>query len=154
MLKGPILMGPVTLPPSSHLEPTPPNVVLDTPWFQDPPPATSFSPPLPSPLSLHLTLISPSLHLTVRVLEPTSQQQHTFTKLAFAIGAQRRLEHDEMDELFMYDGEEVRVKEKVRVESAADPGLLSLGAKLGQLERVVEAVRGSLGCVMGVEVER
>ena len=31
----------------------------------------------------------------------------------------------------MFKGEEVRVKEKVVVESSADPSLLSLGAKLG-----------------------
>lgn len=54
-----------------------------------------------------------------------------------------------MDEVFVYRGEEVRVREKVRVESAADPGLLSLGAKLGQLGRVVEGARQGLGVVMG-----
>lgn len=61
----------------------------------------------------------------------------------------RRLEHDEMDALFVYRGEEVRVREKVRVESSADPSLLSVGAKLGQIERVVESCRGGLGVVMG-----
>lgn len=61
----------------------------------------------------------------------------------------RRLEHDEMDSTFLYRGEEVRVREKVRVESSADPSLLSVGAKLGQIERVVESCRGSLGVVMG-----
>ena len=58
-----------------------------------------------------------------------------------------------MDEVFMYRGEEVRVREKVRVESSADPSLLSLGAKLGALERTVEASRGTLRCVMGGEFD-
>jgi hypothetical protein len=71
------------------------------------------------------------------------------TKLAFAIGAQRRIEHDEMDEVYVYGGENVRVREKVRVESSADPMMLVLGAKLGALERTVAAGRGCLGVVSG-----
>lgn len=59
-----------------------------------------------------------------------------------------------MDDVVKYKGEEVAVREKVRVESSADPGLLSLGAKLGQLERVVEGARLSLAIVMGVELEK
>ena len=54
-----------------------------------------------------------------------------------------------MDKLFVYRGEEVRVREKVVVESAADPGLLSLGAKLGAIERGVAACREGLGTLMG-----
>lgn len=59
-----------------------------------------------------------------------------------------------MDDVINFNGEEVRVKEKVRVESSVDPGLLSLGAKLGSLERVVEGCRVGLAIVMGVEVEK
>jgi hypothetical protein len=73
-------------------------------------------------------------------------------RFAFAIGAQRRLEHDEMDDVFMFKGEEVRVREKVRVEGSADPSLLSLGAKLGALERTVGAAREALGIVGGLGV--
>ena len=58
-----------------------------------------------------------------------------------------------MDDLVMWKGEEVRVKEKVRVESSIDPGLLSLRAKLGSLERVVEGARLGLRIVMGVPDE-
>lgn len=76
------------------------------------------------------------------------------TKLAFAIGAQRRIEHDEMEGVWRFRGEEVRVREKVRVESSADPMLLVLGAKLGALERTVEAGRGGLGVLMGGEGRR
>jgi len=49
----------------------------------------------------------------------------------------------------MFKGEEVRVKEKVVVESSADPSLLSLGAKLGALERGVGGMREGLRAVMG-----
>ena len=55
-----------------------------------------------------------------------------------------------MDEVFSYRGEEVRVREKMRVEGSADPSLLSLGVKLGALERVVEGVRVGLGVVVGM----
>lgn len=77
------------------------------------------------------------------------------TKLAFAIGAQRRLEHDEMEGSWVYHpmGGEVRVREKVRLESSADPTLLVLGAKLGSLERAVVAGRECLGIVSGEKVE-
>ena len=56
-----------------------------------------------------------------------------------------------MDEVFVYRGEEVRVREKVRVEGSADPALLSLGAKLGALERTVAERRKGLGVCMGLE---
>ena len=82
-----------------------------------------------------------------------SAQPNLGSRLAFAIGAQRRLEHDEMDDLFMYKGEQVRVREKIRVESSADPSLLSLWAKLGALERTVEAARVGLGILMGEGLE-
>lgn len=50
----------------------------------------------------------------------------------------------------MYKGEEVRVREKVRVEGSADPSLLSLGAKFGALERTVAERRKGLEVLMGV----
>ncbi|CZR58884.1 uncharacterized protein PAC_08776 [Phialocephala subalpina] len=118
-------------------------------WTIDPPSPLSFSPALPSTLALNLTLCDSSLLLTIRVLEPTSKEPNTFAKFATLTGMSRRLEHDEMDQVFTYRGEEVRVREKVRVESSADPSLLSVGAKLGQIERVVESCRGGLGVVMG-----
>jgi hypothetical protein len=71
------------------------------------------------------------------------------SRFALAIGAQRRLEHDEMDDVFNYRGEEVRVKEKVGCVSSADPSLLVLGAKLGALERTVGSARVVLGVVTG-----
>jgi hypothetical protein len=122
----------------------------DLSWTHDPPPSQTFTPPLPSSLSLTLLPTPQStLLLTVRVLEPTSLQPALSSRFALAIGASRRLEHDEMDDVFMYRGEEVRVREKVRVESAADPVLLVLCAKLGALERTVAERRASLGVIMG-----
>lgn len=59
-----------------------------------------------------------------------------------------------MDDVFMYRGEEVRVKEKVRVEGSADPSLLSLGAKLGALERTIEGARVGLGVVTSLGMSK
>jgi hypothetical protein len=42
------------------------------------------------------------------------------------------------------------VREKVTVEGSADPSLLSLGAKLGALERVVAERKAGLGDLMRV----
>jgi hypothetical protein len=91
--------------------------------------------------------------LTVRTLESAQREQNLGERLAYAIGAQRRLEHDEMDDVFVFRGEEVRVKEKVRVVGGADPSLLSVGAKLGALELIVKGSRVALGVVMGKEVD-
>lgn len=149
LLKGPPLLQPQNPTPAStppHL--APPN---STAWCENPPPPDIFYPVLPSSLSLDLSLSDSSLVLTVRTLEPTNAQPNLGERLAFAIGAQRRLEHDEMDETFRYRGEDVRVREKVRVEGSADPSLLSLGAKLGALERTVHGCRVSLGVVAGLD---
>ncbi|KAF4638006.1 hypothetical protein G7Y89_g90 [Cudoniella acicularis] len=128
LLKGPSLLTPANPSPTT-LELPP--ITSIPPWNETVPDPETFSPPLPSTLSLHLQPTSSSLLLTIRVLESTAVPPSTFNKFALAIGAQRRLEHDEMDEVFTYGGEEVRVREKVRVESSADPTLLVLGAKLG-----------------------
>lgn len=45
-------------------------------------------------------------------------------------------------------GKEVRVREKVRVESA-DPGLIALAAKLSALSHEVGRCRVNLGVLMG-----
>lgn len=122
-------------------------------WAHTPLPPSTFSPPLPSNLSLSLTPLSSSLLLTLRVLEPIAATQALGSRFAHVLGVQRRLEHDEMEGVYMYGGEEVRVKEKVVLESSCDPGMLTLGVKLGALERVVGGVRGGLGVVMGEGVE-
>jgi len=71
---------------------------------------------------------------------------------ALAIGVQRRLEHDEAEQVFEYRGKEVRVREKVRVQSA-DPSLLAAMAKLAALEHNVGMARKCLSIVMGEENE-
>jgi hypothetical protein len=102
---------------------------------------------------LDLHLCESSLVLTARVVESAQREQNLGERFAFAIGAQRRLEHDEMDEVFLFRGEEVRVKEKVRVVGGADPSLLSVGAKLGALELIVKGSRVALGVVTGRELD-
>ncbi|KAN0110916.1 RAVE subunit 2/Rogdi [Hyaloscypha variabilis] len=151
VLKGPALLTPVHSASSgtSTPIPTPPGQA----WFESPVDPDTFTPPLPPTLSLHLTLLESSLLLTCRVLESTAVQPNPMSRFALAIGAQRRLEHDEMDEVFLYRGDEVRVREKVRVEGSADPSLLSLGAKLGALERTVAERRKGLEVLMGVGEE-
>lgn len=113
--------------------------------------------------------------LWLRALEPAHLPVHFGTKLGLAIGTFRRLEHDEMDVVFKYhpegDGgcepkrggsdargprmsgkkrvaEEVFVREKVRVESA-DPSLISLYSKLGQLGNMLSLAGRNLAAIMG-----
>jgi hypothetical protein len=60
--------------------------------------------------------------------------------------------HDEVDQVFTFKGHEVKVKEKVRVESQ-DPNLMAAMAKLNALERTVALGRKALDIVMGHEDE-
>jgi hypothetical protein len=60
--------------------------------------------------------------------------------------------HDEIDQIFTYKGQEVKVKEKVRVESQ-DPNLMAAMAKLNALERSVALGRKALDIVMGEDAE-
>ncbi|KAL3420435.1 37s ribosomal protein rsm22 [Phlyctema vagabunda] len=135
------LKGPDLLAPNAGHDP-------ETTWHTSPPPPEAFEPPLPPAVSLNLTISDASLIMTVRVLESATAVPNLGSRLAFAIGAQRRLEHDEMDEVFMYKGEQVRVKEKLRVESA-DPSLMAALAKLAALEHTLELARNCLRIVMG-----
>ena len=96
--------------------------------------------------------------LQVRTLEPTSAaaQNKSLTglsireQLAVALGGTRTPTHDEANEVFIYRDEEVRVKEKVRVESQ-DPSLMAAFAKLSALEHSVALSRKALDVVMGKE---
>jgi hypothetical protein len=155
VLKGPALLFPPEPPSAARATapiPPPSNFIFQT-WTDNPPDPQAFDPPLPNDLSLDLHLSESSLVLTVRTLESAQREQNLGERFAFAIGAQRRLEHDEMDEVFLFRGQEVRVKEKVRVVGGADPSLLSLGAKLGALELIVKGSRVALGVVMGKELD-
>lgn len=67
-----------------------------------------------------------------------------------ALGGARPPIHDEADRTFMYRGQNVRVKEKIRVESQ-DPALMSAMAKLNALEHTVLLSRKALHIVMNYE---
>ena len=58
-------------------------------------------------------------------------------------------EHDEVEQLFSFRGQEAKVREKVRVESQ-DPTLMAVMAKLSALGHGVAVWRRSLSIVMGV----
>ncbi|KAK3052480.1 hypothetical protein LTR09_006334 [Extremus antarcticus] len=143
-------------------------------WHETPLPADTFSPPLPDTISFHLSISESSILLNVRTLETAYPVTGTNTplsstsfassaapsytgfslreKLAATLGVGRQVVHDEAHEIFTYKGQDVRVREKVRVESQ-DPSLMSAMAKLGALERCVVVWRRGLGVVMGEEGE-
>jgi hypothetical protein len=116
----------------------------------------TFEPPLPLNLAFHLCIVDASLLLEIRTLEPLQPAQSEFSafnfgnRLASALGASRLPVHDEIDQVFTYKGQEVKVKEKVRVESQ-DPNLMAAMAKLNALERSVALGRKALDIVMGEE---
>jgi hypothetical protein len=64
------------------------------------------------------------------------------------MGASRPQAHDEIDAVFTFKGQEVKVREKVRVESQ-DPNLMAAMAKMNALERSVALGRKALDMVMG-----
>jgi len=156
------LRGPNNLPQSSTTgapnQPSKiqaqPELPSDATWAKYPLEPECFTPPLPPSLSLYLQISDGALLLFIRSLEPANAPLDIGSRLAFAIGAQRRLEHDEMNDVFTYEGEgqlkgeKVAVREKVRVESA-DPSLLACQAKLDALEHIVGMARTCLGIVMG-----
>ncbi|KAF2229522.1 hypothetical protein EV356DRAFT_385472 [Viridothelium virens] len=131
---------------------------VQKPWFEDPVDEKSFHPQLPPYLSFHLEISEAALLLQVRTLETTNPaaQNKSLTglsireQLAVALGGTRTPTHEEANEVFMYKGEEVRVKEKVRVESQ-DPSLMAAFAKLSALEHSVALSRKALDVVMGRE---
>ena len=124
-----------------------------------------FNPPLPAHLSLHFTIQDANLVLTVRTLAPTSTSHTPGTPTADSsfslsgfnlrsrlLGLGTRLPtHDEMGEVFQWQGrEEVTVREKLRVETG-DPSLMSVAAKLSALEHEVGRWRMNVRIVMGQE---
>jgi Rogdi leucine zipper containing protein len=125
--------------------------------------AEAFDPKLPANLSFHLSIHDASLILQLRTLEPASPNPHatsphpdTFSSLTGGLSSlfyrgPKLPVHDEVDRTFVFRGQEVRVKEKVRVESASDPSLMSVMAKVGGLEHGVRQLGRALATVMGVE---
>lgn len=123
---------------------------------------------MPPNVSFHLSICDAALVLHVRTLEishsgtgastPNSSATPSYSgfsirdRLAQALVGPRVPLHDEANEVFAYKGQEVRVKEKVRVESG-DPSLMAAMAKLGALEHSVALSRRALDVVMGKEDE-
>ena len=106
-------------------------------------------------MSFHLYVFDAALALEVRTLEVQNQEEtHSGwgirNTLAVALGGTRAPTHDEADRTFTYKGQEVRVKEKIRIESQ-DPALISAMAKLNALEHTVVLSRKALNIVMGRE---
>lgn len=119
-----------------------------------------FDPPLPSYLSFHLAIVDSALVLCLRTLESTSP---THTASAFAtdisltgfnirdrLFGSRNRTHDEAGEFFNWKGDEVRVRERIRIESQ-DPSLMAVMAKLTALEHEVMKWTTALKVLMGNE---
>lgn len=117
-----------------------------------------FDPPLPPYLSFQLSIADSALLLCLRTMESTAPA-HAPTAFASDISltgfnlrdrlfGSRNHPHDEASDLFMWKGEEVRVKEKIRVESQ-DPNLMAVMAKLTALEHEVMKWMSGLKVLMG-----
>ena len=92
--------------------------------------------------------------LHVRTLAPPSAPESSLTGLSLRtrLGLGPRLPvHDELDQVFQYGGEQVIVREKVRVESQ-DPSLMAVMAKLSALGHAVGGWRLKVGVVMGEDI--
>jgi hypothetical protein len=105
-------------------------------------------------VSFHLYINDAALVLELRTLElqaPGQAETHqSFSILGFALGASRPQNHDEVDEIFTWKGQDAKVREKIRVESS-DPILIAALAKLNALERTIALARRGLDTVMGKE---
>lgn len=117
-----------------------------------------FDPPLPPYISFHLSVADAALVLHLRTLEPISPTQGptafatdislTGFNLREKFFGPRHPPHDEVGQVFNWKGEEVKVKEKIRVESQ-DPSLIAAMAKLTALEHEVLKWIAALKIVKG-----
>lgn len=129
---------------------------LNLPWWKVPTQEDAITPALPPYLSIHFSVTDAALVLEVRTLEPTDPQtssdyHSSFSlrdRLGLALGTSKPPAHDEVDDIFTWRGQEVKVREKLRVESS-DPNLMAALAKLISLERAVALAREGLNTVMG-----
>ncbi|OAF55150.2 hypothetical protein VC83_08420 [Pseudogymnoascus destructans] len=110
-----------------------------------------FQPPLPDNLSLDFSIQEASIVLTIRVLESADAAPDIKSRFA-TVFLTKRAEHDEEDLRFNYNGSDVKVKEKVKIDSA-DPNLMAAMAKLAALEHAVGMARCCLAVVMEEDVE-
>ncbi|KAL5360935.1 Rogdi leucine zipper containing protein-domain-containing protein [Aspergillus floccosus] len=115
-------------------------------WWDTSAEEEMFDPPLPPYLSFQLVIADSALVLYLRTLE-SATPAHTPTAFATDISltgfnlrdrlfGTRHRAHDEAGDVFTWKGEEVKVKEKVRVESQ-DPSLMAVMAKLTALQHEV-----------------
>lgn len=139
-------------------------------WNEDTIDDKTFDPPLPHNLSLHFSIADAALVLQVRTVEalppgtsagtatPNSVSSQSYSgfslrdRLAQALGGPRAPTHDETEEIFRYKGQNVRVKDKLRVETL-DPSLMAALAKLSALEHTVSLSRRALDVVMEKDEE-
>jgi hypothetical protein len=106
---------------------------------------------------VHFYIYEAALVLEVRTLEPLPpggvEHASAFSfrdRIGFALGTSKPPTHDEVDDIFSWRGQDVKVREKVRVESS-DPKLMAALAKLNSLERSVALARRGLNTLMGRE---
>ncbi|KAF2273700.1 uncharacterized protein EI97DRAFT_150408 [Westerdykella ornata] len=126
---------------------------VQMPWWKDPIDDKTFDPPLPPNVSFHLSIFDAALLLEIRtleILEPgETHSGFSFRNtLAVAWGGARHPPHDEADRTFTYKGREVRVKEKIRIESQ-DPALMAVMAKFGAVSHSISLSLKALNIVMG-----
>jgi hypothetical protein len=111
----------------------------------------AFTAPLPDNVVVNLSVSDAALRLDIRLLElATASQETGFGRLAALALGTKRQEHDEVDMVFTCRGQQVKVKEKVKVESQ-DPSLMAVMAKLEALEHHVRIAIHALDAVMGKE---
>lgn len=130
-------------------------------------PPQVFDPPLHPHLSFDLYVSEAALTAELRTLEPippsdapkpgfslaslgTDSTGGFGQRFAAAVGLRGgpKGNGDTQDEVFAYRGMNVRVRERVRVESQ-DPNLMAVWAKLGGLEHALGLAIKSLGMVSG-----
>ncbi|KAJ5492572.1 hypothetical protein N7539_001318 [Penicillium diatomitis] len=129
-------------------------------WWEASASDTMFDPPPPPSLSFHLSIAESALVLVVRTVESSASAQTggpfasdislTGFSLRDRIFGTRPRAHDEVGNVFQWRGEEVHVKEKIRVESQ-DPSLMAVMAKLTALEHEVMRWVLALRVLMGQE---
>ncbi|GLB14103.1 37S ribosomal protein S22 [Aspergillus tubingensis] len=129
-------------------------------WWETSAQEEMFDPPLPAYFSFHLSIADSALVLYLRTLE-SNTPVHTPTAFATDISltgfnlrdrlfGSRHRPHDEAGDVFTWKGDEVKVREKIRVESQ-DPSLMAVMAKLTALEHEVLKWISALKVLMGNE---
>lgn len=128
-------------------------------WSENALDMSTFEPSLPPNLALNFSISDSAVVAHFRTLHlihpntPTSFTSEALSGLSIRqrLGLASRLpDHDESDKIFKYRNQDVRVREKARVESQ-DPSLMALMAKLTALEHGIKVARRALTIVMGVD---